>query len=104
MRFIILTLLLSLSLLAKDKVALVIGNKNYTNQTGLKNPIKDAELIRDTLNGMGFEVLEAYNKNLNRLGDKLEEFIGKARNAKVAVVYYAGHGIGVGSRLSKTTS
>jgi hypothetical protein len=98
MRFIILTLLLSLSLLAKDKVALVIGNKNYTNQTGLKNPIKDAELIRDTLNGMGFEVLEAYNKDLNSLGDKLEEFIGKARNAKVAVVYYAGHGIGVGSK------
>ena len=98
MRFFILSLLLTLSLFAKDKIALVIGNKNYKNQTGLNNPIKDAQLIRDTLNGMGFEVLEAYNKDLNSLGDKLEEFAVKAKNAKVAVVYYAGHGIGVGSR------
>jgi len=98
MRLIILTLLLSLSLFATDKIALVIGNKNYTNQTGLKNPIKDAKLIRDTLHNMDFEVVEAYNTNLNGLGDKLDEFVSKARNAKVAVVYYAGHGIGVGNR------
>ena len=83
---------------ASEKVALVIGNKNYSNQTGLKNPVRDAELIRDTLNGMDFEVLEAYNKDLDSLGNKLEAFVSKARNAKVAVVYYAGHGIGVGSR------
>jgi hypothetical protein len=97
MRLIILTLLLTLNLFAKDKIALVIGNKNYTNHTGLNNPIKDAKLIRDTLESMGFEVLEAYNKNLNGLSDKLDVFIGKARNAKIAVVYYAGHGIGVGT-------
>ena len=96
MRLIILTLLLTLSLLAKDKIALVIGNKNYTNHTGLNNPIKDAKLIRDTLQGMGFEVVEAYNKDLNDLSTKLDAFIGKAKNAKIAVVYYAGHGIGVG--------
>jgi len=98
MRLLFILLLLTLSLFSNDKVALVIGNKNYNNQTGLNNPIKDAKLIRNTLQGMGFEVLEAYNKELNDLGDKLESFIAKARNAKVAVVYYAGHGIGVGSR------
>jgi len=98
MRLLFILLLLTLSLFSNDKVALVIGNKNYNNQTGLNNPIKDAKLIRDTLQGMNFEVLEAYNKELNDLGDKLESFIAKARNAKVAVVYYAGHGIGVGSR------
>ncbi len=98
MRFFIFLLLFSFSLLANDKVALVIGNKNYSNQTGLKNPIKDAQLIRDTLEGMGFEVLEAYNKDLDDLGKKLDSFIAKAQNAKIAVVYYAGHGIGVGSK------
>ncbi len=98
MKFFIFLLLFSFSLLANDKIALVIGNKNYTNQTGLKNPIKDAQLIRDTLKGMHFEVLEAYNKDLADLGKKLDSFIAKAQNAKIAVVYYAGHGIGVGSK------
>jgi len=97
MRLILLTLLLTLSLFAKDKVALVIGNKKYSNQTGLKNPVRDAKLIRDTLRGMSFEVLESYDENLNHLSDKLDRFILKARDAKIAVVYYAGHGIGVGS-------
>jgi len=95
----LLVLLVMFTLLsASDKVALVIGNKSYINQTGLKNPIRDAKLIRDTLHDMGFEVVEAYDKNLNDLSTKLDVFIGKARNAKIAVVYYAGHGIGVGSR------
>jgi len=97
MRLILLSLLLTLTLSANDKVALVIGNKNYTNHTGLNNPIKDAQLIRDTLRGMGFEVVEAYNKNLNGLSNKLDTFISKSRRAKIAVVYYAGHGIGVGT-------
>ena len=95
----LLVLLVMFTLLsASDKVALVIGNKSYINQTGLKNPIRDAKLIRDTLQGMGFEGVEAYDKKLNGLSTKLDVFIGKARNAKIAVVYYAGHGIGVGSR------
>jgi hypothetical protein len=96
MRFLLLSLLTTLALTANDKVALVIGNKNYTNQTGLQNPISDAKLIRDTLQGMGFEVMEVYNKNLNTLSDELDVFINRARGAKVAVIYYAGHGIGVG--------
>ena len=96
MRFILLSLLTIIILTANDKVAMVIGNKNYTNQTGLQNPISDARLIRDTLKGMNFEVMEVYNKNLNTLSDQLDDFITKARGAKVAVIYYAGHGIGVG--------
>ena len=95
MRLIILTLLLSLSLLAKEKVALVIGNKNYTNQTGLKNPIRDAQLLRDTLDDLGFRVIEVYDANVDTISNKLAEFASQASRAKVAVVYYAGHGVGV---------
>ena len=98
MRLLLLTLLLTLVLTAKEKVALVIGNKNYTNQTGLNNPINDAKLIRDTFSGMGYEVLEAYNLNLNDLDDKLDAFIKKAHSAKIAVIYYAGHGMGVNGK------
>ena len=64
MRPILLSLLMTLILTANNKVALVIGNKNYSNHTGLNNPIKDAKLIRDTLKGMGFEVLECMRSYL----------------------------------------
>lgn len=99
MRFILILLVFTLTLVSSDKVALVIGNKNYINQTGLKNPITDAQLIRDLLkgkNGMGFDVIEAYDLNLGDLEKKLDQFSRKAQKAKIAVIYYAGHGIGIG--------
>jgi len=95
----VMLLIMNLALANSDKVALVIGNKDYTNQTGLHNPIRDAKLIRDTLeNDLGFSVIEAYDADLSKLDKKLTEFINMAQNAKVAVVYYAGHGIGVGTK------
>jgi len=45
----LLTLLLPIYLLSYSKVALVIGNKSYSSQTVLENPIKDAKMIRDRL-------------------------------------------------------
>ena len=83
---------------ASDKVALVIGNKNYTNHARLNNSINDAKLIKNTLKKMDYEVLEAYNLELDELDDKLDEFIKKAKKAKIAVIYYAGHGIGVNGK------
>jgi len=95
MRLLFILLLLTLSLFSNDKVALVIGNKNYTNQTGLKNPIRDAKLLRDTLDDLGFRVIEVYDANVDTISEKLAAFASQASRAKVAVVYYAGHGVGV---------
>jgi len=95
MRILLLILLMTLGLIANDKVALVIANKNYTNQTGLNNPINDAKLLTQTLKSMGFEVTPIYNKSKTELSRELDTFANKARNAKIAVVYYAGHGVGV---------
>jgi len=95
MRLIILTLLLTLSLFATDKIALVIGNKNYTNQTGLNNPIRDAKLLRDTLKDLGFTVIEVYDADVDTISNQLDKFVSKAYSAKIAVIYYAGHGVGV---------
>jgi len=97
MRLLLLFILI-LNLLYSQKIALVIGNKNYTNHVGLNNPISDAKLIKNRLESMDFFVMKAYNKNLNSLSDILDEFISKARKADVAVIYYAGHGIGVGDK------
>jgi len=87
-------ILFSLSLQAAEKVALVIGNNNYS-QAPLKNPINDAKAIGKVLAHIGFDVVSAYNVNRSGMEDALERFGTKAEHAKIALVYYAGHAIQV---------
>jgi len=93
-----LILLLPLYLLSYSKVALVIGNKSYSSQTVLQNPIKDAKMIRDRLQAMDFEVLKVYDGDMEAIDKKLIEFGRMAKKAEVAVIFYAGHGIGYGGK------
>lgn len=44
-----------------DRLALVIGNANYTFANALNNPINDARDISDILRKLGFEVVEGFN-------------------------------------------
>ena len=101
LRFCLLATLLILlpagSALADKRVALVIGNSNYTNVQKLPNPTKDASAIAALLKGAGFDVVEA-EMNLTNVAMRrtVRKFTAIARNANIAVVYYAGHGIEVG--------
>lgn len=83
---------------SSKRVALVIGNKNYSSQTQLKNPINDAKLIKKTLESLDFKVLEAYDADIEKLDKSMDAFIRESRKADVALIYYAGHGIGVEGR------
>jgi len=80
--------------LADKRVALVIGNSAYKNVVQLPNPARDASAVADMLRKAGFDVVESKldlnNINMRRV---IREFTGVARNADIAVVYYAGHGI-----------
>jgi uncharacterized caspase-like protein len=76
------------------RVALVIGNRAYEAAAQLPNAENDARLIAQTLGRAGFGVIEP-DLNL-RQGDfrtRLSEFARQARDADVAVIYYAGHGV-----------
>jgi uncharacterized caspase-like protein len=79
---------------AEKRVALVVGNSNYKNAAQLPNPANDAVAIAATLKGAGFDVvdsrLDLQSADMRRA---LREFADQARDADVAVVYYAGHGI-----------
>jgi tetratricopeptide (TPR) repeat protein len=80
-----------------SRVALVIGNSNYDSGP-LKNPVHDAELMKQTLEALEFEVY--FGTNLSSKTEMLELIrqFGKARvDYDVAFVYYAGHGIQIGS-------
>jgi uncharacterized caspase-like protein len=80
--------------LAEKRVALVIGNSDYQNVAPLTNPSNDAAAIAAVLTKAGFDIVDA-KSNLSGIEMKraLREFGNKVRDADVAVIYYAGHGI-----------
>jgi len=80
--------------LAEKLVALVIGNSNYQSVAKLPNPVKYATSIAFMLKAAGFDSVESkLNVPANEFRRLLRDFAAKARDADVAVVYYAGHGI-----------
>jgi Caspase domain len=82
--------------LAEKRVALVIGNSDYRNVSHLPNPANDAQLVADTLKTGGFEtVVLLRDINTSEMRRKLRAFADQVRDADVAVVFYAGHGVEV---------
>jgi len=81
---------------AEKRVALVIGNSAYQNASKLTNPVNDANAMADLFRRAGFDVVEA-RLDLGNLEFKrvAREFTAVARDADVAVMYFAGHGIEV---------
>ena len=82
------------SALAEKRVALVMGNSAYKNVARLANPANDAALVAGMFRKAGFETVDIkLDLNVAEMRKALRDFGGKAREADVAVVYYAGHGI-----------
>ncbi|MCP3368196.1 caspase family protein [Bradyrhizobium cajani] len=82
------------SALAEKRVALVMGNSAYKNVARLANPANDAALVGGMFRKAGFETVDVkLDLNVVEMRKALREFGGKAREADVAVIYYAGHGI-----------
>src|SRR5262245_52103875 len=82
------------SALAEKRVALVIGNSAYQKVAKLPNPANDAAAVAAMLKAAGFDSVESkLNVAANDLRKTLREFAAKTRDADIAVVYYAGHGI-----------
>jgi tetratricopeptide (TPR) repeat protein len=76
------------------RVALVIGNSNYSGVGALRNPANDARAIAAAFRGVGFtEVVERYDLPLSEMSQVLKDFGDRVNGADWAVVYYAGHGM-----------
>ena len=79
---------------ADKRVALVIGNSAYKNVNRLKNPANDAAAIVAVFKAAGFDSVDLrQDLNVVDMRRALREFGNKTRDADVAVIYYAGHGI-----------
>ena len=81
---------------AEKRVALVLGNSAYQNVAQLTNPANDSAKIAATLKDAGFDVVDS-RRDLPAAETRraLRDFADRARDADIAVVYYAGHGIEV---------
>src|SRR3981189_1835381 len=89
-------LLVSEPAFAEKRVALVLGNSNYQNVRPVANPGKDGPKIASPLKDAGFDVVDS-RRDLPALETRraLRDFADRARDADIAVVYYAGHGLEV---------
>ncbi len=79
------------------RLALVIGNANY-DKGPLNNPVNDALLMAQTLDSLYFDVILDTNiADKRSFKETIREFGNRRPDYDVAFVYYAGHGIQVGS-------
>lgn len=83
---------------AGKRVALVIGNSDYISTSRLPNPERDAQAMAHKLGTLGFEVVEGYNLGYEDIRDTVRDFARQTRDAELAVVFYAGHGLAVDRR------
>ena len=86
----------SLPAQAEKRVALVIGNGTYSRVARLPNPARDADAMAILFRKAGFDVVQPKTDlDLSSMRRTLREFSALVRDADVAVVFYAGHGIEV---------
>jgi len=82
--------------MADKRVAFVVGNSNYQNVVALANPANDADAIADLFRKAAFDVVESRRDLKNTdMRRALRDFTEKTRDADIAVIYYAGHGMEV---------
>jgi len=94
--FLILLALLAGPLRAEDRIALIVGNSNYGSVPALDNPSRDARLVGQTLEGLGFKVMLLIDATQVELKRGIAQFGRDLRDAgsdATGLFYYAGHGV-----------
>lgn len=93
------TILVSFSLFISPafakRVALVIGNDDYTNVTKLQKAVNDAKAVASTVRDIGFQVIEKFDVNRRTFDQQLNILNSKIEAGDEVVFFFAGHGISV---------
>ena len=64
----------------------------------LANPGNDARAVAAALRDIGFEVVEGHDLGRNDMEGQIRTFLNKSSSAKVALLFYAGHGMQIDGR------
>ncbi|XP_049638023.1 mucosa-associated lymphoid tissue lymphoma translocation protein 1 isoform X1 [Suncus etruscus] len=78
--------------LAKDKVALLIGNMNYREHPKLKAPLVDVYELTNLLRQLDFKVVSLLDLTENEMCNAVNEFLLLLDKGVYGLLYYAGHG------------
>jgi formylglycine-generating enzyme required for sulfatase activity/uncharacterized caspase-like protein len=76
-----------------QRMALVVGNANYSNQPSLRTPRRDALAMAGLLRSMGFEVITLEDASRRELEQALVEFDNRLDETGIGLFYFAGHGL-----------
>ena len=93
----IIALTLSTAAQAERRVALIIGNADYTKAPDLRNPVNDARSMAKRLKELGFELSGgSHYENVTRveMARLVRRFSSEVGRDDTAFIFYAGHGIG----------
>ena len=85
----------AMSASADDRVALVIGNNEYSMLTPLANAVNDALAVTGALEDVGFAVDTLTNASRPEMASALAHFADSLAEDAVALFYFAGHGVQV---------
>ena len=83
---------------AETKVALIIGNSKYITAGELVNPAKDALILSASLKQIGFKVTLKNDITKQDFDRALKDFSRDAKDADIALFYFAGHGVQYGGQ------
>ncbi|XP_073925830.1 mucosa-associated lymphoid tissue lymphoma translocation protein 1 isoform X2 [Castor canadensis] len=78
--------------LAKDKVALLIGNMNYWEHPKLKAPLVDVYELTNLLRQLNFKVVSLLDLTEYEMCNAVDEFLLLLDKGVYGLLYYAGHG------------
>ncbi len=74
-----------------ERLALVVGNGDYSVAPHLDNPVGDAQAIAKTLTDLDFKVTLLTDAAGQSLWSEMDRFVTEAEGAESVVFYYAGH-------------
>ncbi len=80
----------------ENRVAIVIGVKNYKHVAPLENTLNDAMDMSKTLKTKGFKVIEVFEPQTKRqMQESIIQYFKQIKQNTVGLVFYAGHGVQV---------
>ena len=82
----------------RRRLALVIGNDNYSSMPRLSNAVNDSNSMNDALKQANFEVMHYKNLNMRGMVEALQNFTQKLGKDDVGLFYFAGHGVQANSK------
>jgi uncharacterized caspase-like protein len=75
------------------RIALLVGNRDYTRTKALANPVNDATDLAAALRRAGFDVQLALNTSRRELERDIAEFTQRLRPGDAALFCFSGHGL-----------